>query len=63
MGYFQRHLRLGELSHLWLRHILQPLLVGGHPGIPRNAVQREKGSLALDESKGRVREWRNDREQ
>lgn len=63
MGHLQRHLRLGKLSHIWLSHILQPLLVGGYSGIPRNAVQREERSLALDECKGRVREWRNDRQQ
>ena len=56
MGHLQRHLRLGELSHLWLSYILQSLLVGGHPGIPRNAVQREEGPLAFDEGKSRVQQ-------
>ena len=53
MGNLQRSFWMGELGDLWFRPIVQLLLDCSHHCLPRNALQREERSLAVDEAESR----------
>ena len=53
MGNLQRNFRMAELCHLWFCPIVQLLLDCSHHCLPRDALQREEGSLAVDEAESR----------
>ena len=53
MGNLQRNLRMGELCDLWFCPLVQLLLDCSDHCLPRNALQREEGSLAVDEAESR----------